>query len=238
MALLTLADMQTEVWDTIVDPDSAQRAVDSTTLTRLLNRCYSHIRGFEDNRVYYVSAATSGCSIAPQVGSLYKTLTETNYRRILEVYPAQNNASLQPYGPPLGRMEQWELYAMQNEDQTDRGIFASYYASWRAGTVTAASVGKWDIGMWPLSSIVYDYLLTVLKEVTALSGATDKPDATEEETHFICDMASAIAARWIGRSEETIAQILGRLPEELQTATASVAKDVGLARQRPSQEAA
>jgi hypothetical protein len=238
MALLTLADMRTEVYDITLDTDSANRSVDSTTLNRVLNRCYAHIRGFGDNRVYYVAAATSGASLAPQVGSLFKTLTETNYRRILEVYPAENNASTQPFGPALGRMEQWEIFAMQREDQTDRQIFASYYASWRQGSTTAANVGKFNLALWPISTVVYDYLLGVLKEVTALAGDTDKADCTEEEMHYVTDMASAICARWLGRPEEYIAQIIGRIPEELQTALGQLSKDVGLVKPRAGQEAA
>jgi hypothetical protein len=238
MAILTLADMRTEVYDIVLDTDSANRTMDATTLNRILNRCYAHIRGFGDNRVYYVSAAISGASLAPQLGAQFKTLSETNYRRILEVYPAENSAAVQPFGPALGRMEQWEIFAMQREDETDRGIYASYYASWRQGSTTAANVGKFNLALWPLSSIIYDYLLGVLKEVTALAADADKADCTEEEMHFVTDMASAISARMMGRSEEAIAQILSRLPEELQTAVGQLSKDVGLVKPRVGQEAA
>jgi hypothetical protein len=233
MALLTFGDMQTEVFDAIQNAD-----FDATTLKRVLNRCYSHIRGFQDNRVYYVPANVSGASIAPQVGSLWKTLTEATYRNILEVYPAQNNAALQPFGPALGHMEQWELFAMQNEDPTDRQIYGSYFSAWRSGTTTPASVGRFNLGIWPVSSVVYDYLLGVLKEVAALVNASDKADASEEEDHFITDMAALMIARWDGRSEEWLGDIKGRLPEELQTAAAQVAKDIGLVKPRPGQVAA
>jgi hypothetical protein len=233
MALLQFSDMQTEVFDAIQNAD-----FDPTTLKRVLNRCYSHIRGFQDNRVYYVPANVSGASIAPQVGSLWKTLTETNYRNILEVYPALNNAALQPYGPALGHMEQWELFAMQNEDPTDRQIFGSYWSAWRNGTTTPASVGKFNLGIWPVSSVVYDYLLGVLKEVTALVNNTDKADASEEEMHYITDCAALMCARWDGRSEEWLSDIRARLPEELQTAAAQLSKDVGLVKPRPGQVAA
>ncbi len=238
MALMTLSDMQTEVWDTILDTDSAIRGIDPTTLTRLLNRCYGVVRGIEDDRPYFVTASTSGASFNPQVGSGFKLLTETNYRRVLQVYPAQSSSSTAPYGPALSPWEPWELFAMQVEDPTDRQIYASAYACWRAGTTTAAAVGKFNLALWPLSSVSYDYLLMVLKEVTALSAAGDKADVSESEAHCITDMASAIAARWLGRSEETIQQINGRIPEQLRAAATQIARDMGLASGRPAQEVA
>jgi hypothetical protein len=235
---MTLADMQTEVWDTILDTDSANRGIDPTTLTRLLNRCYGIVRGIEDDRPYFVTAATSGATFAPQTGSGFKLLTETNYRRVLQVYPALNNAAGKPYGPALSPWKPWEVFAMQVEDPTDRQIYASAYACWRAGTATPAEVGKFNLALWPLSSVAYDYLLMVLKEVTALSAAGDKADASETEHHYMTDMSSAIAARWLGRSEETIQQINGRLPEELQAAAARIASDMGMSSGRPAQEVA
>lgn len=238
MALMTFLEMQNEVRDTIQDADANNLSIDAATLKRVINRCYSHIRGFNDGRIYYVPSVTSGAFIAPQVGSMFKTLLETNYRRILECYPADTNAGVQPFGPALGRMEQWELFAMQREDPTDRQVFGSYYSTWRQGTTTAANVGKFNFAVWPLSSITYDYVLGVLKEVTALSADSDKADAIEEEMHFITDMASAIGARWLGRNEETIAQIQGRLPEELQTASEHIRKDMGLVKPRIGQEVA
>ena len=238
MANLLVSDMQTEVWDTIADADAANRAVDGTTLIRLLNRCYGLVRGIEDDRPQFVTAATSGASFAPQFGSGYKLLTETTYRRILQVYPAQSSASTAPFGPALSRMEPWELFAMQSEDPTDRQIYASHYAEFRAGTSTPAAVGKFNLALWPLSSVAYDYLLQVLKETVALTAGTDRADCSEQEQHWITDMAAAISARWIGRSEETINQILGRLPDSLQAAQAQIARDLGMARARPGQEAA
>lgn len=238
MALITFDDMKTEVWDTILDTDTANRGIDTTMLGRLINRCYAVVRGIEDDRPYFVTAATSGASFAPQVGSGYMVLAETNYRRILQVYPAASNVSSLPLGPALARWEPYELLAMQVEDPTDRQIYASAYACWRAGTATAASVGKFNFALWPLSSVSYDYLLMVLKEVTALSAGTDKADATEAEQRYISDMASAVAARWLGRSEEMIAQISARVPVGLQSQASAIAKDLGMARARPGQEAA
>jgi len=237
MALLTLADMETEVWDNILDTDSLNRAIATAILDRLLNRCYALVRGIEDDRPYMVTANTSGCSFAPQAGAGYKLLTETNYRRILEVYPAASGASIYPLGPALARWEPWEMFAQQVEDPTDRAIYASAYAVWRAGTTTPASVGRWNIGMWPLSTVSYDYLLTVLKEVTALT-ATDKADATETEHHLIVDMASLVAGRWIGRPEEYLGDIRDRIPSEAQAAAKLIAADLGIARPRIPAEAA
>jgi len=239
MALMQVSNMQQEVWDSIGDFDASNRSVDATTLLRVLNKCYSHIKGFEDNRVYYVPANVSGASIAPQVGSLWVTLTEKTYRNILECYPAQNNAATTPFGPSLEWMEQWELFNMQNEDNTDRQIFGSAWTAWRQGaTPSSGNVGKFNFAVWPVSSVVHDYLLGVLREVTALVNQTDIPDGSEEDHHYVCDMTSLIMGRWMGRSEEWLGDIRARLPEQLLTATHQLAKDIGLVKPRPGQEAA
>jgi hypothetical protein len=238
MPLMLFSDMQTEVRDINLDTDTSNYGVDDPTLKRVINRCYSHIRGFQDGRVYYISSTVSGANLAPQLGSMFTTLTETNYKTILEVYPAQNNASTQPYGPALSRVEQWELFVMQQEDPTDRGIYGSIYAAWRQGSTVAANVGKFNLGVWPLSSVAYDYLLAVLKEVTALVNGTDKADVSEEEGHYTTDMAAAICARLLGRPEEFIGQILTRLPEELQTASTLISQDIAGVKPRPGQVAA
>jgi len=205
----------------------------------VINRCVAHIKGYQDNRVYYEKASDSGASIAPQVGSLWVILSVASYRRILECYPAQNNAALQPFGPALAWAEQWEIFAMQNEDPTDRQIFGSMWSAWRFGSApSSGDVGKFNFAVWPISSITYDYILGVTKEVTLLTNTTDRPEITVEEGHYVCDMAALMIARWMGRSEEWLNDIRARLPEELATATGQVAKDIGLVKPRPHQEAA
>lgn len=241
MAKLTLADMQTQVWDDILDTDSVNRSLDATTLTRILNRVLVQWKGVLDDRVYTVAGVTSGAftSVAGQTGA---ALTPTNIRRILNVYPATGGASVSFAGPALSRMEPWEIRSLQFEDDTALGAsaFATAYAVTRAGTATAASVGKWTLHLWriPQDANTRYYVLEYLQDVTALSGSTDKADTTEAEDQMLCDMAAFIGARRIGRPEEFINSIGGRIPAEQQAVVAAVAKEFGLDRDRPGEDAA
>jgi hypothetical protein len=241
VAKLTLADMQTQVWDDILDVDSANRALDSTTLTRILNRALVQWKGMLDDRVYTVAAVTSGASTS-SAGQLTAALTPTNIRRILNVYPATGGASVAFGGPALSRMEPWEIRAMQWEDNTALAAdgFATAYAVTRQGTATAASVGKWNLHLWrvPQDTNTRYYVLEYLQEVTALSGSTDKADITEAEDQMLCDMAAFIGARRLGRPEEFIASIGARIAPEQQAVAEAVAREFALDRDRPGEDAA
>ena len=240
MAKLTLADMQTQVWDDILDTDSSNRALDPTTLTRILNRVLVQWKGAQDDRVYTISAVSSGATTsAADTASVL--LTPTNIRRILHVYPGTGGASVAFGGPALARMEPWEVRAMQWEDNTQlaSSAFASHYALTRAATTTAASVGKWNLHLWRLpDATTRYYVLEYLADVTALSGSTDKADTTEAEDQMLCDMAAVIGARRLGRPDEFIADIAGRISAEQQAIIAAVAKEFGLDRDRPAEDAA
>lgn len=241
MAKLTLADMQTQVWDDILDTDSVNRAMDSTTLTRILNRVLTQWKGIQDDRVYTVAGITSGASTS-SVGQLSAALSLTNIRRILNVYPATGGASVSFGGKALSRMEPWEIRAMQFEDDTALGAsdFATAYAVTRQGTTTAANVGKWNLHLWrvPQDSSTRYYVLEYLQDVTALSGSTDKADTTEAEDYMLCDMAALISARRIGRSDEFIASIASRIDPSQRAVVDAVSREFALDRDRPGEDAA
>lgn len=241
MAKLTLADMQTQVWDDILDTDSANRALDATTLTRILNRVLVQWRGMLDDRVYTVAGITSGASTSV-AGQTTAALTPTNIRRILNVYPATGGASVSFGGVALSRMEPWEIRSMQFEDNTALGAsdFATAYAVTRQGTPTAASVGKWNLHLWrvPQDGTSRYYVLEYLQDVTALSVSTDKADTTEAEDQMLCDMAAVIGARRLGRPDEFIASIGAGIDPAQRAIVDAVAKEFMLDRDRPGEDAA
>lgn len=241
MAILTLADMEQEVWDNAGDWDPLNRALEQSSpgLTdRVINRCTALVRGYEDDRPYLVTPATSGASTGP--GLPFAALTETTYKRILRVYRTNAAGSTLPAGPPLEPWSQWELFTLQQEDPgmlTNDGAgnaltWATAYSVWRAATATAASVGKWNIGFWRTAELVGAptryYVLEVLKELALLAAAGDKFDGTEQEGRWVCDMASVIAAGWLGQSEEWIARINARLPQDLQNSAALINRELGI----------
>jgi len=237
----TLGDAETELWDNIVDTDSNNRAISSTVANRLINRVYAILKGYADDSVYAVTATTSGLTFTSS--SPYGITGTTDIRRILRAFPASAAGSSVPAGPELARWERWEIAAQHAEDsQSIDTLGLTYpkaYACWRAGTSTAASVGKWNVGIWPKVGTTSQYLLLeVLKYVTALSGSTDVMDLPEIDQHAVVDMASLVAGRMIGRPEGMLSDIRARIPEQLQAAIAQVEREYAIVRPRPSEEPA
>lgn len=239
MAAIPVSTLENIIWDSILDTDSANRSFDETTLLRMLNKNYCAIKGIVDDRPYDLTASVSG---AIQGVGTYKVVTSVGYiRRILEVFPAESGAATTIAGKPLSRVEPWELQRMQFEEPTTYDpadlIWATVYSCWRAGTATAADVGKWNIGWWRMSDGTANYILRVLKEPTALTN-TDTPDLDDSGCYALADMTAAIGARLIGRSEEEINDIKARIPEGLQAIAGRIEAELGLTKPRPQEQSA
>jgi len=241
VSAIPVSTLENIIWDSILDTDSANRAFEETTLLRMLNKNYCLIKGIVDDRPYDLTASVSGAVQGP--GTLKTTLSVGYIRRILEVYPATSAAATAIGGKALKRCEPWEISLMQFEDTTaiDPAVeWATAYACWRAGTATAADVGKWNLAFWRLSDpggASLNYLLRVLKEPTALTNA-DTPDLDDSGCHALADMTAAIGARLIGRSEEEIADIKARIPDAMQAVLGRVESELGLTKARPAEQAA
>ena len=243
-AIPTVSDLQTIVWDTIVDTDSNNRAFDATTLLRIMNKLYAQMKGLSDDRVYDLNATASGMSFPAGTRSI--TTTPINIRRILQVYPTSGASSVTPGGKGLSRVEPWELQRMQIEEATTLEdmipalTFAQVFACWRAGTETHASVGKWVIGLWRLPlTTTRTYMLRVLQEPILLDASTvTTPDLPVFGCYALADMTAAVGARLIGRSEEEIADIKARVPEEFGAVLRAVETELGLVRGRPQEQPA
>lgn len=237
MAAIPVATLESYIWDTILDVDSANRAFDETTLLRILNRNYCMLKGITDDRVYDLSASVAGTSYA--TGAKLVTTSVAYIRRILEMYPTSGSGSAVPGGKALARVEPWEFFRVHSEDALTLDDVAStastVFTCYRLGTATAADVGKWAVGVWRSSGTsTRTYMLRVIKEPTALTNA-DTPDLDDAGCYALGDMTAAIGARLIGRTEEEIAEIKSRVPEGLQGVLGRVETELGLTKPRPQE---
>lgn len=238
MAAIPVATLESIIWDSIVDTDSANRAFDEATLLRMLNRNYCMLKGLVDDRPYDISATTSGLSIT--TGALKVTTSVGYIRRILEVFPTASAGSTTPVARQLSRLEPWELQRVQFDypDLLDASLYKPLsYAAWRAGAATAADVGKWNFGAWPHFGATQTYMLRALKEPTALTNA-DTPDLDDAGCYALADMTAAIGARLIGRSEEEINDIKARVPDGMRGVLGRVEAELGLTKARPQEQSA
>jgi hypothetical protein len=240
MAAIPVSTLESIIWDRIVDTDSANRAFDETTLLRILNRNYCMLKGIVDDRPYDLSATTAGTAFATDVKSV---VTSVGYiRRVLEVYPTSSGASVIPGGAALRRVEPWELWQMHTEESGNLDdttlTAAQVFSCWRAGTATAADVGKWNVGIWRKSGTsTRTYMLRVLKEPTALTNS-DTPDLDDAGCYALADMTAAIGARLIGRSEEEINDIKSSITDGWQGIVGRVETELGLTKPRPQEQSA
>lgn len=239
-AVPTVSDLQSVIWDTIVDTDSNNRAFDATTLLRVMNKLYAEMKGISDDRVWELNATTSGAS--QTLGVLGVTLTPIYIRRILQIMPTSSASSVTPLARPLKRVEPWELSKMQIDHATPVDVehpYATVFAAWRVGTETPASVGKWRLGLWRIASSTLTYMMRVLQEPSLLDASTNTtPDLTAPGCYALADMTAAVGARLIGRSEEEIADIKARIPEGYGAVLRAVETELGLVRPRPMEQPA
>lgn len=239
-AIPTVSDLQSHIWDALVDVDSNNRAFDATTLLRVMNKLYAHMKGISDDRVYELSATQSGMSFP--TGTRTITTTPINIRRILQVYPASAVGGTTPSGAALRRVEPWELREMFFEDSAtlDTAVltFAQAWSCWRAGTETPASVGQWTVGLWRLpGTTTRYYTLRTLHEPTLLDASVNTtPDLTAFGCYALGDMTAAVGARIIGLPEEAINDIKGRIPDEYGAVLRSVETELGLTKARPQEQ--
>lgn len=241
-AVPTVSDLQSQVWDSIVDVDTNNRAFDSATMLRVMNKLYAQMKGVSDDRVWDLTATTSGATFNNTTPSI--TLTPVYIRRILQVYPVSTNSSTLPAAAPLSRVEPWEVERMYVEEASTLDdmtlTYASVFACWRVGTETPASVGKWKLKLWRRHGTTdRHYMLRVLQEPSLLDASTNTtPDLTAPGCYALADMTAAVGARLIGRSEEEIADIKARIPEGYGVVLRAVETELGLTRGRQQEQPA
>lgn len=240
-AVPTVTDIQAQVWDRIVDTDSANRAFDSATMLRVMNYLYAGMKGVSDDRVWELNATTSGAS--QTLGARKILLTPIYIRRILQVFPTSGASSVTPTGRALARVEPWEIERMQVDDPTlvvdSSASSATVYAAWRAGTETPASVGKWYLALWRTTSTTLTYMLRVLQEPSLLDASVNTtPDLTAPGCYALASMTAAVGARLIGLPEEAIADIKASVPGEYAAVLKSVETELGLVRARRREQPA
>ena len=248
-AIPTVSDLQTLVWDTIVDTDTNNRAFDATTLLRIMNKLYAEMKGISDDRVWDLSPTQAGLSMSDTTTLPFVTLTPINIRRILQVFPSASALSSTPTGRPLSRVEPWEVMRMWFDEPealnaiTPALTHATVFAAWRAASTTPATVGKWNVGLWrrPIttSSTTSYYIVRALMEPELLSsGAITTPDLTAPGCYALADMTAAVGARLIGRSEEEIADIKARIPSEYGAILRGVETELALTGGKPAEQPA
>lgn len=220
--MLTLADLRTEARDTMLDVDSNNYGIDTTTLDRLLNKSVVIVKGIQDDRPVDLSATVSGLTFG--ASTKFVTTSATNIRRILAVLRSASAGSTSPISGPLEQIDDWELQQAQDVDPFTGT--PSMWAAWRAGTSTAADVGKWTVGLWRLPDVTRYYILRALVEPAVLTNATDKPDLDDDTAYACAWMAAAIGARLIGRDEAFIGEIKARIPDVLQAAYSRMQRDL------------
>lgn len=111
---------------------------------------------------------------------------------------------------------------MQFEDTTTGGPIAC--AFWRAGTATAADVGKWQAAFWRVPDATYYIALSAIVDPTPLSSSSDVFDVEPELSQAIVDMTAALGARMVGRTElaaslredvpQVLASVFGQMESE------------------------
>lgn len=209
MALLTLADLRTHARDAMRDTDSANYAVDATTLDRFINKAYVTLKGIEDNRPRFLSAISTGLSVA--LNDKFKAIgASANVRRVLDVFEASTVAAEIP-DVMLERCEPWEILERQTTASASR---PTHYSVTRNG----ATIGSWLVAFYPTVDATRYYLIRALVEPTLLSSGTDKPDCDDQDCLAIADMAAAIGAAIIGLPADYVSQIEKRVPAVHQAA--------------------
>ena len=208
-AVMTLSEVESRVWDRILDSDASNRVLATATLDRLINRAYTILKGIRDDRVVDVTSATSG--FVANVGDTQTSIGNTvPIRHILNIYP--EFAGAKQGGEELQRYATWQINRARGEFPA-QGIPRAV-TLWRLGTATAADVGKWAAMLWPVPDNTYSYLLSCIVDPTPLASSTDKLDVDPETCWAICDMAAAIGARLIGLDDAFIAEIKQDVPAQ------------------------
>lgn len=196
--LLTLTEAETSLWNRILDNDTAGHKVSQALADALLNRAYCIVKGIRDDRPQELSATTTGLTLA--AGDRITSIGVTKpIRHILNAYLVASNSSTVP---TVGEMQRWsrsEVLRMWGEDNTQGAPTAA--AFWRAGTATAANVGKWNASFWRIPDDAYYVALSAIVDPTPLSTGSDVFDVEPETSQAIVDMAASVAARLLGRHE-------------------------------------
>lgn len=220
--MMTLADLRTEARDSMLDVDSNNYSIDATTLDRMLNKAIVIVKGIQDDRPVDMTATVSGMTFA--ANTKFVTTSVTNIRRILAVFRSGSAGSSTPTSGPLEQLDDWELQQAQDLDPFTGT--PSMWAAWRAGTSTAADVGKWTVALWRVPDATKYFILRALVEPTVLSSGTDKPDMDDDTAYACAWMAAAIGARLMGRDEAFIGDIKARIPDVLQASYSRMQRDL------------
>lgn len=218
MAGMTLTQMLADFRYETGDTESANYGLDDTVATALLNKAIVLVRGSQDDRSEFITAASSG--LVTSGGQRLYTFAVTNIRRIVRLYPTTSSSSTVPTGVELERWEQFRLFQMQGEDTTTGQ--PSAYAAWKVSTTAPSSVGRWSVGLWRIPDATYNILAEVVTEPTALASGTDRANLDDISAYAVTMMAAGIGARLLGRPQEFIAHIESKIPPALQAAKAQM----------------
>lgn len=227
MPVLTLADLRTEARDTMLDTDSANYGVDPTTLDRFINKAYIAVKGLQDDRPQFIIANNSGAIYS--AGDRQRTLILATIRRILNIYPTSSGSNPNPTGGALEHLDEWEIRLAQSEDSA-QGTPVRWGAVRQGADNTAASQGFWTVMLHPLPDGAKNYVIEALVTPALLTGTTEAPDVDDITSYAIAWIAAAVGARTMGRSEEFIADIKARIPDQLQAAYGQMQRELVSAR--------
>lgn len=227
---LQLSEMETHARLLAQDGDTTNPGLTSAQYTSLINQRYLHYFRQIEPRIKWVSATTSGLTLA--AATRVKTITDTGIPRIDEVIGVFDEgtdigALTKTQGQPLKREDVAVLLAestylpVEQIDASLRGAPTKYATLVTAAEPTSATTNRGQVTIYfnKYSPIARYYSVMVRQSPTLLSGATDTPDVTPEGSYIIPTLAGYDAARLLGGSSRDagfLEGILKFVPQDIQ----------------------
>lgn len=212
MALLTLADIRTQIGYLLVDDDGV---ITAAVKDAYFNEAYIGWKLAQDNRPRELTTTSTGLQLAANDKS--KSITATNIRQILRCWRVTAaGGTTNAGGADLEIAEPWEVRQMQVEDSTTGT--PDTVAFYRVGTDTVADVGKWVALFHPIPSATLYFNILAIVEPAKITTTTDSPDVQQGEDYALCRVAAARIALSMGREDAFIAALWQGVPEAMQAA--------------------
>lgn len=202
------------------DTDTTNPALSDAELTRILNENYIRFRDHFSPRWVWESATTLTGTLAQADRKVTFGLTTIAEIKLVFVETAVGNVA----GTPMTKDDLSRILTLQDADTTQAQ--PRIFALLRAGTFTAANIGKWTVYFWPIPNQAYYLSALVRYEVTELAVGADKADVTDGEMYTICRLAAADAALISGRPVELVQGILAPVPEKMKSHLALAVRSV------------
>jgi hypothetical protein len=228
---LTLAEMETHSRLLAQDGDTTNPGLTSAQYTSLINQRYLHYFRQIEPRISWVSATTSGLTLAlnTRVKAITDASVTTRIDEVIGLFDEGTNsdAATATQGQPLKREDLMVLLsesvylAVEAVDASLRGAPTKYAVLRDDAEPTSATTLRGAVTIYfnKYSPIVRYYSVMLRRSPTKLSNTDDTADVTPEGTYIIATLAAYDAARLLGGSSRDpgfLEGILKFVPQDIQ----------------------